>query len=79
MPSNLNPGKAEDRKEMGRIINDIIDMLEGKADGDINTNEDTIKLTDSIIKTAMQKRASDIHIEPLDEDTLLTIYECKRN
>ncbi len=34
---NLNPGNAEDRKEMGRIINDIIDnadeVVEGKWKG----------------------------------------------
>lgn len=49
-------------------INEIIDMLEGKADGDININADTIKLIDSIIKTAMSKRASDIHFEPMENN-----------
>lgn len=47
-------------------INEIIDMLEGKADGDININADTIKLIDSIIKTAINRRASDIHFEPME-------------
>lgn len=54
-------------------INEIIDMLEGKAEGDININADTIKLIDSIIKTAMSKRASDIHFEPM-EDKLRVRY-----
>lgn len=49
-------------------INEIIDMLEGKADGDININADTIKLIDSIIKIAMSKRASDIHFEPMENN-----------
>mgnify|MGYP003297733433 CR=1 FL=1 len=48
-------------------INNIINMLEGKADADININSDTIKLIDTIIKTAMKKRASDIHIEPMED------------
>ena len=42
-------------------INNILDMLDGKVDGDININADTIKLIDTIIKTGMSKRASDIH------------------
>lgn len=54
-------------------INEIIAMLEGKVDGDININEDTVKLIDSIIKTAMSKRASDIHFEPM-EDKLRVRY-----
>lgn len=54
-------------------INAIIDMLEGKADEDINTNTDNIKLVDSIIKTAMNRRASDIHFEPM-EDSLRVRY-----
>ena len=36
-------------------INNIIDMLEGKVDTDININADTIKLIDTIIKTAMSR------------------------
>ena len=54
-------------------INNILDMLDGKVDGDININADTIKLVDSIIKTAMSKRASDIHFEPM-EDRLRVRY-----
>ena len=54
-------------------INKIIDMLEGKVDNNININADTIKLIDSIIKTAMNKRASDIHFEPM-EDKLRVRY-----
>lgn len=49
-------------------INSIIDMLEGKVDGNININDDTTKLIDTIIKTAMSKRASDIHFEPMEEN-----------
>lgn len=48
-------------------INNILDMLDGKVDGDININADTIKLIDTIIKTGMSKRASDIHFEPMED------------
>ena len=47
-------------------IFNIINMLEGNAD-DINTSDDTVRLVDSIIKTAMTRRASDIHFEPMEE------------
>ncbi len=47
-------------------INNIIDSLEGTANDNINTNADISGLVDSIIKTAMERRASDIHIEPLE-------------
>lgn len=48
-------------------INQIIETLEGTATDNINSNTDTTGLVDSIIKTAIKKRASDIHIEPLDD------------
>lgn len=48
-------------------INQIIETLEGNATDNINSNTDTTGLVDSIIKTAIKKRASDIHIEPLDD------------
>lgn len=49
-------------------LNDIIESLEGKATETINSNTDITGLIDSIIKTAIKKRASDIHIEPLDNE-----------
>lgn len=48
-------------------IDAILNSLEGVASDDININADVSGLVDSIIKTAMEKRASDIHIEPLEE------------
>ncbi len=54
-------------------INEILNTLEGNVTEDINTNDDTVKLVDSIIKTAMSKRASDIHFEPM-EDKLRVRY-----
>ena len=48
-------------------INQIIETLEGTATDNINSNTDTTGLVYSIIKTAIKKRASDIHIEPLDD------------
>ncbi len=47
-------------------IERIIDSLEGTASENIDVNADISGLVDSIIKTAMEKRASDIHIEPLE-------------
>ncbi len=48
-------------------IDDILDSLEGVASENINTNRDISGMLDSIIKTAMEKRASDIHIEPMED------------
>lgn len=48
-------------------ISNIIDSLEGKETEEIDMNNDTVKLVDSIIKTAMSKRASDIHFEPMEK------------
>ncbi|MBP3256350.1 MAG: type II/IV secretion system protein [Clostridia bacterium] len=46
-------------------IDKLLDSLEGVASDDIDTSRDITGLVDSIIKTAMEKRASDIHFEPL--------------
>ena len=54
-------------------INSIINNLEGNASEDIDMGNDTVKLVDSIIKTAMTRRASDIHFEPM-EDKLRVRY-----
>ncbi len=48
-------------------IEKILDSLEGAVSENINTNADISGLVDSIIKTAMDKRASDVHIEPLED------------
>ena len=47
-------------------IENVLNSLEGVASDNINTNRDITGLVDSIIKTGMEKRASDIHFEPLD-------------
>ena len=52
------------------ILN-IINSLEGVASDNIDVNADISGLIDSIIKTGMEKRASDIHIEP--EETTVRI------
>ena len=54
-------------------IERILDSLQGTASDNINVNADVSGLVDSIIKTAMEKRASDIHIEPL-ENTVRVRY-----
>ena len=63
----LNKGLIMERYiTFEKNINDILETLEGNATEDINSNADTTGLVDSIIKTAIKKRASDIHIEPLE-------------
>ena len=47
-------------------IDKILESLEGIATDNINTNMNITGLVDSIIKTAMEKRASDIHFEPME-------------
>ena len=54
-------------------IDKIIDSLDGVASDNINTSRDITGLVDSIIKTGMEKRASDIHFEPM-EDQLRVRY-----
>ena len=49
-------------------IEKVLDSLEGVASENINTNRDITGLVDTIIKTAMEKRASDIHIEPMESE-----------
>ena len=45
----------------------ILNSFEGGATDKLNTTSDVTQLVGSIIKTGMKKRASDIHIEPMDD------------
>jgi len=54
-------------------IRSVLNSLEGTDSENIDVGEDATTLVDSIIKTAMRKRASDIHIEPM-EDMLRVRY-----
>ena len=56
-----------------QIINSILTSFESTAEEEIDVNADISGLLDSIIKTAMEKRASDIHIEP-EEDSVRVRY-----
>lgn len=49
-------------------IDKVLESLEGIATDNINTNMNITGLVDSIIKTAMEKRASDIHFEPMENN-----------
>ena len=64
----LNKGLVMDKYITfeSNILN-IIRSLDGSVSDNINTNADVSGLVDSIIKTAMEKRASDIHIEPMEK------------
>lgn len=48
-------------------IETVIKSLEEKEDSAISSGGDITKLVDTIIRSAMEKRASDIHIEPLND------------
>lgn len=52
---------------------DVLKNYEGNAIENIEASGDATTLVDSVIRTAMKKRASDIHIEPL-EDTVRVRY-----
>ena len=64
----LNKGLIMERYiTFEKNILDILESLEGKATDNIDSSADTTGLVDSIIKSAIKKRASDIHIEPMDD------------
>lgn len=54
-------------------IENIIQSLEGAVTDNLSNASDITQLIDSIIKTGMNKRASDIHFEPM-EDVLRVRY-----
>ena len=65
----LNKGLIMDKYiTFNSNIEFILDSLDGTASENIDTNADISGLLDSIIKTAMEKRASDIHIEPMENE-----------
>jgi len=49
-------------------IETVIKSLETKEEATITSSGDITKLVDTIIRSAMEKRASDIHIEPLEKN-----------
>ena len=48
-------------------IDNILSSFGGKVSDRISVGSDITEMVDSIIKTAMDKRASDIHFEPMDD------------
>ncbi len=54
-------------------INNILDSFEGEISENMSAENDITTLVDSIIKTAIDKRTSDIHIEP-EEDKVRIRY-----
>ena len=56
-----------------RNIRDVLNQLEGTDSENIDSAGDATTLVDNIIKNAMKKRASDIHIEPM-EDSMRVRY-----
>ncbi len=65
----LNKGLIMDKYiTFASDMEDIFESLEGKATDKIEEGRDVTSLIDNIIKTAMSKRASDIHIEPQENN-----------
>ncbi len=63
----LNKGYVMDKYiTFEKNIKSVLNALEG-TDSSIDVGEDATTLVDSIIKSGMAKRASDIHIEPLED------------
>ncbi len=49
-------------------IDEVLASFEGKISDKIGVGSDTTEMVDSIIKTAMDRRASDIHFEPMEDN-----------
>lgn len=47
-------------------IEAVLTTMEGKSDDNIATSNDIVGLVDTIMKSAFEKRTSDVHIEPLE-------------
>lgn len=64
----LNKGLIMDRYiTFESNINMILEEMSGQVSESINVTNEITPLVDSIIKTAMDKRTSDIHIEPTED------------
>lgn len=64
----LNRGLLMDKYMTFRAnINTVLNSMEGKVSANISVANDVTSLVDSIIKTGMEKRASDIHFEPMED------------
>ena len=65
----LNKGLIMERYiTFEKNINSILESFETITTDKIDSSTDTTGIVDSIIKTAIKKRASDIHIEPLENE-----------
>jgi len=65
----LNKGLVMDKYiSFESNIEKVLRSIEGESSETINPNADITALVDSIIKTGMEKRASDIHFEPLQDN-----------
>lgn len=58
-------------EDVEKIFKDIIDENIDQAKENKNSEPPIIKIVDTIIKYAYQNKASDIHLEPLEENTLV--------
>lgn len=64
----LNRGLLMDRYMTFKSnIDEVLSSMSGKATERIGRADDVTSFVDSVIKTGMERRASDIHFEPLDD------------
>ena len=64
----LNKGLVMDRYiSFEKNVMEVLKNFEGKAIDNLDPSSDVTTLVDSIIRIAMEKRASDIHIEPMED------------
>ena len=64
----LNRGLVMDRYiSFKSNIDNVLGGFSGKVSERINIGTDITEMVDSIIRTGMEKRASDIHFEPMDD------------
>lgn len=75
----LNKGLVMEKYiTFGKCIDDTLASLRGENVESIDVNADILELVDSIIRNAIEKRASDIHIEP-EEDSIRVRYRIDGN
>ena len=65
----LNKGLVMEKYiTFNKNLQDILDSFSTESSDDIAVNADVSELVDSIIKNAIEKRASDVHIEPMESE-----------
>lgn len=70
-PRDVELAFAKYSKDIGSVLEDIIKESTSAAEKGSKADPSIIKITDMIINYAYQNKASDIHIEPNDDESLV--------